>query len=60
MRQRILAGQEEGKPAKTFRFYPKVYKAAIAAAGQTTFEEYSAKVAISSTSSRSRCATSWT
>ena len=45
MRQRILAGQEEDKPAKTFRFYPKVYKAAIAAAqGHTTFEEYSAKV----------------
>ena len=32
VRQRILAGQEDGKPAKTFRFYPKVYKAAIAAA----------------------------
>ena len=32
-------------PAKTFRFYPKVYKAAIAAAeSHTTFEEYSAKV----------------
>jgi glutamate synthase (NADPH/NADH) large chain len=45
IRQRILAGQEEGKPAKTFRFYPKVYKAAIAAAaGTSTFEEYSAKV----------------
>ena len=45
MRQRILAGQEDGKPAKTFRFYPKVYKAAIAAAnGSATFEEYSAKV----------------
>ena len=45
VRQRILAGQEDGKPAKTFRFYPKVYKAAIAAAnGSATFEEYSAKV----------------
>ena len=45
LRQRILAGQEDGKPAKTFRFYPKVYKAAIAAAnGTATFEEYSAKV----------------
>jgi glutamate synthase (NADPH) large chain len=47
-RQRILAGQEEDKPAKTaktFRFYPKVYKAAIAAAGgASSFEEYSAKV----------------
>src|SRR5204863_187741 len=27
-RARILAGDEEAKPAKTFRFYPKVYKAA--------------------------------
>jgi glutamate synthase (NADPH/NADH) large chain len=45
VRQQILAGEEEGKPAKTFRFYPKVYKAAIAAAGgQSTFEEYSTKV----------------
>ena len=44
VRQRILAGQEDGKPAKTFRFYPKVYKAAIAANGGATFEEYSAKV----------------
>jgi glutamate synthase (NADPH/NADH) large chain len=44
-RQRILAGEEEGKPAKTFRFYPKVYKSAIAAAnGSLGFEEYSAKV----------------
>ena len=42
---RILAGEEEAKPAKTFRFYPKVYKAAIAAAnGTATFEEYSEKV----------------
>ena len=31
-RQRVLAGEEESKPAKTFRFYPKVYKAAVAAA----------------------------
>ncbi len=45
VRQRILAGQEDDKPAKTFRFYPKVYKAAIAAAnGSSTFEEYSLKV----------------
>ncbi len=44
-RQLILAGQEEDKPAKTFRFYPKVYKAAIAAAnGTSTFDEYSVKV----------------
>ena len=31
-RQRVLAGEAESKPAKTFRFYPKVYKAAVAAA----------------------------
>jgi glutamate synthase (NADPH) large chain len=44
-RLRILAGDEEAKPAKTFRFYPKVYKAAIAVAnGSGTFEEYSQKV----------------
>jgi glutamate synthase (NADPH) large chain len=44
-RQRILAGEEESKPAKTFRFYPKVYKAAIAVAnGSGSFEEYSQKV----------------
>jgi glutamate synthase (NADPH/NADH) large chain len=45
VRQRLFAGQEDGKPAKTFRFYPKVYKAAIAAAGgSSSFEEYSTKV----------------
>ena len=44
-RHKILAGDEEAKPAKTFRFYPKVYKAAIAAAnGSATYEEYSEKV----------------
>jgi glutamate synthase (NADPH) large chain len=45
-RQRILAGQDEGgKPAKTFHFYPKVYKAAIAAAGgAASYEDYSEKV----------------
>jgi glutamate synthase (NADPH/NADH) large chain len=45
-RQRILAGEDEGgKPAKTFRFYPKVYKAAIAAAnGVGSYEDYSEKV----------------
>ncbi len=33
------------KPAKTFRFYPKVYKAAIATAnGVGSYEEYSEKV----------------
>jgi glutamate synthase (NADPH/NADH) large chain len=44
-RQRILAGEEDEKPGKTFRFYPKVYKAAIAASnGAASFDEYSVKV----------------
>jgi glutamate synthase (NADPH/NADH) large chain len=45
-RNRILRGDEEGaKPAKTFRFYPKVYKAAIAAAnGSAGYQDYSEKV----------------
>jgi len=44
-RHRILSGTGEAKPAKTFRFYPKVYKAAIATANGTGgFEEYSQKV----------------
>jgi glutamate synthase (NADPH/NADH) large chain len=44
-RARILSGDEESKPAKTFRFYPKVYKAAIATAnGSGTYAEYSEKV----------------
>jgi glutamate synthase (NADPH) large chain len=44
-RHRILSGEEESKPAKTFRFYPKVYKAAVAASnGSATYEEYSQKV----------------
>jgi glutamate synthase (NADPH) large chain len=44
-RHKILSGAEEAKPAKTFRFYPKVYKAAIAAAnGTASFAEYSQKV----------------
>jgi glutamate synthase (NADPH/NADH) large chain len=44
-RHRILTGDEESKPAKTFRFYPKVYKAAIAAAnGSGDYAEYSEKV----------------
>ena len=34
-RQRVLAGEDESKPAKTFRFYPKVYKSAVAAANGT-------------------------
>ncbi|MGE5858198.1 MAG: glutamate synthase-related protein [Solirubrobacterales bacterium] len=44
-RQRVLTGDEDAKPVKTFRFYPKVYKAAIATANGTAgFEEYSQKV----------------
>jgi glutamate synthase (NADPH) large chain len=44
-RARILSGDEGAKPAKTFRFYPKVYKAAIATAnGSGSYEEYSEKV----------------
>jgi glutamate synthase (NADPH) large chain len=44
-RQRILAGDDEAKPAKTFRFYPKVYKAAVAASnGSGSYDEYSQKV----------------
>ena len=42
---RILAGHEESKPGRTFHFYPKVYKAAVAAAaGSASYEEYSSKV----------------
>ena len=59
-RARILAGDEEAKPAKTFRFYPKVYKAAIATAnGSGSYEEYSEKVRDLEARARSRCATSW-
>jgi glutamate synthase (NADPH/NADH) large chain len=44
-RARVLAGGEDAKPAKTFRFYPKVYKAAIATAnGSGSYDEYSEKV----------------
>ena len=46
-RFRIMAGDDDGaaKPSRTFRFYPKVYKAAIAVANGTgTWEEYSTKV----------------
>jgi glutamate synthase (NADPH/NADH) large chain len=45
-RAKALSGDDEAaKPAKTFRFYPKVYKAAIATAnGSGTYEEYSEKV----------------
>lgn len=45
-RAHALSGDDEAaKPAKTFRFYPKVYKAAIATAnGSGSYEEYSEKV----------------
>jgi glutamate synthase (NADPH/NADH) large chain len=45
-RARALSGDDEAaKPAKTFRFYPKVYKAAIATANGTgSYEDYSQKV----------------
>jgi glutamate synthase (NADPH/NADH) large chain len=44
-RAQVLAGDEDAKPAKTFRFYPKVYKAAIATAnGSGSYDEYSEKV----------------
>ena len=61
-RKRILAEDEVAKPAKTFRFYPKVYKAAIAVAnGAASYDEYSAEGARArGRRTRSRCATSWT
>ncbi len=42
----VLRADDEGaRPAKTFRFYPKVYKSAVAAAnGTASYEDYSAKV----------------
>ncbi len=44
-RHAALSGSEAAKPAKTFRFYPKVYKAAIAAAnGTASYDDYSEKV----------------
>jgi glutamate synthase (NADPH) large chain len=45
-RFRDLTEQADGvKPAKTFRFYPKVYKAAVAASNGTgSYEEYTRKV----------------
>jgi glutamate synthase (NADPH/NADH) large chain len=44
-RRRILAGADESRPGTTFRFYPKVYKAAIAAAaGSGGYGEYSRQV----------------
>jgi glutamate synthase (NADPH/NADH) large chain len=44
-RRRVLAGADEGRPGKTFRFYPKIYKAAVAAAnGSASYEDYSERV----------------
>lgn len=44
-RKRILAAEEVSKPAKTFHFYPKVWKAANAVANKRSdYEEYSQKV----------------
>jgi len=44
-RGRVLAGAADAKPGKTFRFYPKIYKAAIAAAnGTAPYADYSLKV----------------
>ncbi|MBI4898073.1 MAG: alpha-hydroxy-acid oxidizing protein [Actinobacteria bacterium] len=44
-RKLVLAQSEISKPAKTFRFYPKVWKAANAASyGRAGYDEYSAKV----------------
>jgi glutamate synthase (NADPH) large chain len=44
-RRRVLAGAAEAKPGKTFRFYPKVYKAAVAASnGSGSYEDYSLRV----------------
>jgi glutamate synthase (NADPH/NADH) large chain len=44
-RRRVLAGAAEARPGKTFRFYPKVYKAAVAASnGSGSYEDYSLRV----------------
>ena len=44
-RRRVLAGALEARPGKTFRFYPKVYKAAVAAAnGSAPYADYSLRV----------------
>ena len=44
-RQRDLRAPDGAKPAKTYRFYPKIYKAAVAASnGSGSYEEYSDKV----------------
>jgi glutamate synthase (NADPH) large chain len=44
-RRRVLTGGDEARPGKTFRFYPKVYKPAVAAAAGTgSYEAYSRRV----------------
>jgi glutamate synthase (NADPH) large chain len=44
-RHRVLAATDGVKPAKTFHFYPRVYKAAVAASnGSGSYEEYSESV----------------
>lgn len=44
-RKQVLSRSEDSKPAKTFRFYPKVWKAANAASfGRGDYADYSAKV----------------
>ena len=44
-RKRVLSEEEISKPAKTFHFYPKVWKAANAVAnGRSEYAEYSQKV----------------
>ena len=44
-RHRILAATDGVKPGKTFHFYPRVYKAAVAASnGSGSYEEYSETV----------------
>ncbi len=44
-RFKIVTGDADAKPAKTFHFYPKVYKAAVAASnGTASYEDYSQKV----------------
>ena len=56
-----ILGDSDGaaKPAKTFRFYPKVYKAAIAAANGTGDYDTTPRRCVSSRRrARSRCATS--
>ena len=44
-RRRVLSGADEARPGKTFRFYPKIYKAAVAASnGSASYADYTARV----------------